>query len=66
MSVLKDALGTEFVNRIDSIVIFNRLREDDIKVIINNYVKLLREKLKEKDIVIRLGKKVLDAILENL
>jgi ATP-dependent Clp protease ATP-binding subunit ClpC len=65
MSVLKDALGTEFVNRIDSIVIFNRLREDDIKVIINNYVKLLREKLKEKDIVIRLGKKVLDAILEN-
>ncbi|MDD4035939.1 MAG: ATP-dependent Clp protease ATP-binding subunit [Bacilli bacterium] len=65
MNVLKETLSIEFVNRIDSIIVFNRLEESAIKEIIKNNIKLLRNKLRDKNIIIRLGKKVVDTILIN-
>ena len=52
MSELKKEFKPEFINRIDEIIVFNKLREEDIVKIIDIMILQLQERLKEKNIKI--------------
>ena len=54
MSELKKEYKPEFINRIDEIIIFNKLNKDDIIKIIDILNKKLEERLKDKNIKIEL------------
>ena len=63
LSNLKEQLNIEFINRIDSIITFNKLvREDIIKIVEKNILKL-KNKYKKKDIIISINKRVIDEIV---
>ena len=42
ISEVKNILGNALVNRIDDIIFFNRLKEDDVREIINNRLNNLK------------------------
>ena len=48
ISNLKNEFSTSFINRIDDIIIFNNLTEEDITKIINNKIKTIKTKYKDK------------------
>ncbi len=50
MAKVKDAFKPEFLNRIDEIIVFDRLREDDIKQIAQIMLKGLKKRLLSNDI----------------
>lgn len=62
---LKEAFSLPFINRIDNVVIFNRLTKENIKDIIKNTLKKLEEKYQNKNIKITINKKVTDEIIEK-
>ena len=47
---VKEYLGVEFVNRIDSLIIFSRLKREDIKEIVSIKLKAIKEKFSLNDI----------------
>ena len=55
----------EFINRIDEIVIFNKLRKEDIMIIIDIMVKDLEERLKNKNIKVELTEEYKRYIVEK-
>jgi len=63
LSKLKEQFSLPFINRIDSIIYFNHLEENDIKLLINKKIKSLKDKYKKKDINIKIGKNVIDEIV---
>ncbi len=65
INAVKENLSLEFVNRIDTIVVFNRLNEDDIIKIINNKIQLLRDKVKERNLTIKIYNNVIRKIVEE-
>ena len=65
MSELKKEFKPEFINRIDEIVIFNKLRKEDIMVIIDIMVKDLEERLKNKNIKVELTEEYKRYIVEK-
>ena len=52
-----------FINRIDNVVIFNHLKEEDIRLLINNKLKKLKAKYKRKNIEIKINNKVIKEII---
>ena len=62
ISKLKSHLSVEFVNRIYKIIPFNKLGKKDIINIVNNKIKLLKNKF--KDIKITIDKQVIEEIVE--
>lgn len=50
MSELKKQFRPEFINRIDEIIVFHKLGEEDIKQIIDIMLKQVQERLKEQNI----------------
>ncbi|MBF0522799.1 MAG: AAA family ATPase [Candidatus Omnitrophica bacterium] len=54
MSSLKETFRPEFLNRVDEIVIFNRLDKSYIKQIVDIQIELLKERLKDKDLSLEL------------
>ena len=52
MSELKKQFRPEFINRIDEIIVFHKLNEEDIKQIIDIMLKQVQNRLKENDISI--------------
>ncbi len=54
---LKRTFRPEFLNRVDDIIVFHRLREEDIKVIVNLMIKRIEEQLRTKNISITLTDK---------
>lgn len=56
MSELKKEFKPEFINRIDEIIVFNKLRAEDIVKIIDIMILELQERLKEKNITIEITK----------
>ena len=63
---LKNKFAPEFINRIDEIVIFNRLTEDNVMGILINECKLLNETLREVgNYDLRISKSARDIILEQ-
>ena len=62
-NVLKDEFKKAFINRIDDIIIFNDLREEDIRTIINKRIKNLRKKY--NGVKISICKSVIDDIIKK-
>ena len=59
---LKKTFKSEFINRIDEIVVFNLLEEADLKAIIKIQIDSLRNRLNEKNIFIDMDDKVINRI----
>ncbi len=62
-SDLKDTFSIPFINRIDNIFTFSHLTGDDIKKIINNRLKKLKDKYKSKGINIKINKNIVNDII---
>jgi len=58
---LNGKFSIPFMNRVDNVIIFNALTYEDIMKIINNKIKDIKNKYKEK-ILIRISKKIIDEI----
>lgn len=61
---LNDKFSIPFMNRVDNVIAFNSLKKEDVVKIINNKIKELKEKYKDK-ISIRIGKKVIEEIAQK-
>lgn len=62
---LKDIFSIPFINRIDNIFTFEYLEITDMKKIINNSIKKLKDKYKKKDIIVRINNNVIEEIIEQ-
>ena len=62
---LKKEFKPEFINRIDEIIVFNKLNKEDIIKIIDIIVKELEERLKNKNLKIELTESFKKYIVEN-
>ena len=65
MAELKKEFKPEFINRIDEIIVFNKLRKEDIIKIMDIMVKDLEERLKRKNIKIELTEEFKTYIVEK-
>ncbi|OMJ21786.1 Chaperone protein ClpB1 [Smittium culicis] len=63
---LKATVKPELLNRLDDIIVFNRLGIDNLFHIAKIQVRRIEERLKEKDIKIELDNKALQFIVENV
>ncbi len=63
-SKLKEFLSIEFINRIDEVLVFESLKEEDIRKILENKLQEVRKKFLERGIHLQLRKSVLDEIIE--
>ena len=63
-SKLNDSFSIPFMNRVDKVIMFNYLKKEDIDNIINDKLKDLKHKYKDK-ITINIGDSVLDEIREK-
>lgn len=61
---LKQQFNPEFLNRIDDIILFNKLDDETLKVIVENELKSLQNRLKEKNYTITFDSSVINRILE--
>ena len=62
---LKDFLRPEFINRVDAIVYFNHLTEENFKVIARIMLDELRDSMAEKPIELRYDDSVIDYLTEK-
>ncbi len=65
-SSLNDYFGVEFINRIDDIVIFENLTEDNIRSIIKERLKLLKDYYAKKKITLSFNNKLIDKIIKEV
>ena len=65
MTILKKELRPEFINRIDEIIVFKKLSEQDIRQIIDIMINQVLERLKEKNITVEVTESVKDLIAEK-
>lgn len=65
MDALKETFKPEFLNRLDEIIVFNSLKPKDIEKIVDIQLKEVQERLKEKDIELKITKKLKDYIVKN-
>jgi len=63
---LQEYFPTEFVNRIDKIVVFNPLDKNQIKKIVKLQLDELWERLNEKNIILKFDAKVLNTITKKV
>ncbi len=62
---LKKELRPEFVNRIDEIIVFHKLNEQNLKDIVQIMLKQVEERLKEQKYIVEIDKSVTDVILSK-
>ena len=62
---IKDFFKPEFLNRLDDIIIFNKLEKDNIKSIIGNQLAILKNRLKNKNINIIFDLEVVNLLTEK-
>ena len=62
MKLLHQHFKPEFLNRIDSIVFFKRLSEEDVKEITQIHLKQLEKRMAERDIKLKISKEAIDEI----
>jgi ATP-dependent Clp protease ATP-binding subunit ClpB len=62
---LKKYFRPEFLNRVDEIIIFNRISRENMKFIVEIQIKLLNERLSARKIVLSLTKKAEDFLVEK-
>ena len=65
MKALESFLRPEFINRVDEIVYFNKLTEDNFKAIANIMLGELRDTLREKDINFTWDEALLDYLVKK-
>ena len=65
MKALSDFLRPEFLNRVDEIVCFNRLSEENFRAIAGIMLGELRDALDERGIAVRWGEDVVDYLVEK-
>ena len=65
MAELKKEFRPEFINRIDEIIVFHKLQNEEIKQIINIMLKQVEKRLEKQNIKIEITEKVKDKILEK-
>ena len=64
-SKLKEFFNIEFINRIDNVVMFEKLKEEDIKKIVNKKIKEIRDKVKDKGLNLSIASRVIqDLVME--
>ncbi len=64
-SIIKENFKPEFINRLDEIVIFDKLKKQDIKLIINKELKYMQERLKKNNILVSFDNSVIRLLLER-
>lgn len=64
MEDLKKTFKPEFLNRIDEIIVFNRLEKDDIKEIAKRMLKSLKKRLADMDIEIEFTDAAIDSLAD--
>jgi len=62
---LKEYFKPEFLNRIDEVIIFNKLSEDSIKRIAENQIKSLQKRLEEEGYNIKFGEEIIEKIVKE-
>jgi ATP-dependent Clp protease ATP-binding subunit ClpC len=62
---VKKTFNPEFINRIDEIIVFEALSDDDLRTITNLLVKALNENLVDRKIRLQLAPEVVDWIIEQ-
>jgi ATP-dependent Clp protease ATP-binding subunit ClpB len=62
---LKRHFRPEFLNRLDEIIIFNRLSLENIKGIVDIQFRILRERLKDKNIEVNLSNKAKEFLADK-
>ena len=62
---MKENFKPEFLNRIDEIVVFNRLSKDNLRKIVDIMISQLQEVVKDKGISIKITDEVKDFIVEK-
>ena len=65
LKALSDFLRPEFLNRVDEIVCFNRLSEENFRAIAGIMLGELRDALDERGIAVRWGEDVVDYLVEK-
>ena len=65
MSELKKQFRPELLNRIDDIIVFHKLNDDDVKKIIDLMLNQVKNRLKEQDISIEIGDDVKELIAKK-
>ena len=63
--ILRDLFRPEFLNRIDEIIVFDKLNKEELYQIIDLMLKEIKDELKERNIVLEVSKEVKDFILEK-
>ena len=62
---LKETLGIPLINRIDNVLTFNYLTYENIKQIVEEQIKNLKNKYKKKDIKLKIHNTVIDEIINK-
>ena len=62
---LKESLSIPFINRIDNVLTFDYLTHDNIKQIVEEEIKKLKNKYKKKDIKLKINNTVIEEIIEK-
>ncbi len=62
MGELKNTFRPEFLNRVDDIIVFNRLTKEDIKAIAKNLLNGLENRLKDVEITMSFDESVVDFV----
>lgn len=62
---LKEVFSIPFINRIDNLLTFDYLTYDNIKEIVNNDIKKLKNKYSKKNISLKINSKVIEEIIEE-
>ena len=62
MGELKNTFRPEFLNRVDDIIVFNRLTEDEIRQIATNLLKILENRMQALDITMTFDDSVVDYV----
>jgi len=65
MNVVRSAFRPEFLNRLDEIVLFNRLQRDQMRDIVEIQLHRLRARLAERKIALELDSKALDWLADK-
>ena len=54
----------EFINRVDEVVVFRKLSRDDLREIVKIEVEKVKERLIEKELKLKINKKILDFLID--
>jgi ATP-dependent Clp protease ATP-binding subunit ClpB len=65
MGSLKDFFRPEFLNRLDDIIVFDTLSREVISEIVENQLKLVEERMVNKELKFKYSKKVLDYLADK-